>query len=275
VIVPFYNLHPDQAALQEAAQIVHSHLTKGKRPCFAVTDRLVEYGIAHLREAHRGHIVEPLAFLSLLQWLESSKNLSARALLRSRLGSSSSRGTAYEELMVLYLLRILHDPTTFNMIFNFFGTPPSWASYIAQIVARRDGRNVKVGTIVGDSTCPVAIKAPQNPSLGVVDYADNIVEVLSWIKDSNASAVLVPTNLFGPDVMLRCEGDVMLMGQLKSYTTGNEESLDARTIQHALTSLNEDHWFKSSVRPLVSSLSSIHSESCDSHQFNVSNSSKL
>jgi hypothetical protein len=37
---------------------------------------------------------------------------------------------------------------------------------------------------------------------------------------------------------------VLLMGQFKSYTAGNNASLDAETIAEALTSLRPDHWFK-------------------------------
>jgi hypothetical protein len=67
------------------------------------------------------------------------------------------------------------DPTLLKTVFNFYYTPPPWA------------------------------KVPSSPSLFVVDYTENIEDVLSWIKTSrDASAVLVPCNLFGPDIMLRC-----------------------------------------------------------------------
>jgi hypothetical protein len=96
-------------------------------------------------------------------------------------------------------------------------------------------------------------EATQNPGLGVVQYASNIEDVLKWIESPTTSpAVLVPNILFGPDVMVWC-GDVLLMGQLKSYAEGNKNSLDATTITNALTSLHPNHWFKSSVCPLVSS----------------------
>ena len=50
---------------------MQSYLLKGQSPTYGpVTARLVEYGIARLREGHEGEIVEPLAFLSLMRWLE-------------------------------------------------------------------------------------------------------------------------------------------------------------------------------------------------------------
>ena len=75
----------DSAALQEAAQIVESHLTKDKSPtCGPVTTRLVEYGIA-LRQGLEGHIVEPLAFLSLMRWLQTLDHANLEVNIRSRL----------------------------------------------------------------------------------------------------------------------------------------------------------------------------------------------
>ena len=49
--------------------------------------------------------------------------------------------------------------------------------------------------------------------------------------------------------------NVLIMGQLKSYTVGNNNSLDATTVAKALTSLNQDHWFEHKVSYFVSLLS--------------------
>lgn len=165
-------------------------------------------------------------------------------------------------------------PIPFSAIFYFHGTPPSWADEMAQIIGRLDGTDVTVD-IVGET--------PQNPSLGVVHYAANIEEILQWIQaPATAPAILIATHLFGPDVMVRFKSyslnpavaprDVLAMGQCKSYTAGNKESLDAKTLCEALESLSPDHWFKKTVRQLVSSLSSAHQEACGSHHLNVRNS---
>jgi len=240
---------------------VQSHLTKGQSPTFGpVTARLVEYGIARLHEGHKGQIVEPLAFLSLMQWLQTQNNASLEANIRLRLGSQASRGTAYEELIVLYLLRTLRYPVPFSTIFNFHGIPPVWADEMAQIVGRLDGTDLAVD-VLGE--------APQNPGLGVVHYAAGVEDVLGWIETlAAAPAVLITSHLFGPDVMIRCRSspskstvasrNVLLMGQFKSYMDGNKESLDPATTSHALTSLNRDHWFKQTVCQLALSLSSAH-----------------
>ena len=199
-----------------------------------------------------------------MKWLENHPNLNLEANVRSRLAVQPHRGAAYEELVVLYLLRALRYPVPFSTIFQFHGTPPRWADERAQIFGRLDGIAVPVD---------IAGEAPQNPGLGVVQYAAGIEGVLEWIENrTTMPAVLVPDVLFGPDILIWC-GDVILMGQLKSYTTGNKESLDAKTISHALTSLGEDHWYKKEVRPWVSFLCSARSESCDSRLIDVRNSS--
>jgi hypothetical protein len=197
-----------------------------------------------------------------MKWLENQPTVNLQTNIRLRLAVQSSRGDAYEELVVLYLLRALRYPVPFSTIFQFHGTPPQWADESAQIVGRLDGTSVAVD-VLG--------KAPQNPGLGVVHYAADIKDVLEWIQNpTTMPAVLVPHILFGPNIMVRC-GDVLLMGQLKSYTEGNN---DAKTISYALTSLRPDHWFKKSVRPLVSSLlCPVRSEFCDSHLIYVRNSS--
>ena len=240
---------------------MQSHLTRGQSPTFGpVTARLVEYGLARLRERHTGHIVEPLAFLSLMKWLEKQKDVNLATHIRLRLSFQASRGDAYEELNILYLLRTLRYPVPFNTIFDFHtGSTPDWENDMAHIVGRLGGNNVPVD-VLGD--------APQNPGLGMVHYAASIEEVIGWIETpADTPAVLVTSHLFGPDVMIRCSSSpsnstvtstVLLMGQFKSFTDGNKESLDAGTISHGLTSLNRDHWFKQTVSQLVSSLSSVH-----------------
>ncbi|KAM6498778.1 hypothetical protein JOM56_006726, partial [Amanita muscaria] len=190
-------LKKDPTALQEAAQIVQSHLTRGAPPTFGpVTVRLVEYGIARLRNRHSGQIVEPLAFLSLMKWLEDQPTVNLRTNIRSRLANQESPGPAYEELVILYLLRVLRYPVPFSTIFQFHGTPPRWADEMARIVGRLDGTDVAVD-VLGN--------APENPGLDVVHYAAGIEDVLKWIENSTTAmpAVLVPNNLFGPDVMVR------------------------------------------------------------------------
>ncbi|KAM6498796.1 hypothetical protein JOM56_006744 [Amanita muscaria] len=218
-------LKKDSTALQEAAQIVQSSLDWS--PTFGpVTARLVEYGIARLYKRDSGQIVEALAFLSLMKWLENPPTVNLQRNIRLRLADQNSR---YDQLVVLYLLRVLRYPVPFSAIFQFHGTPPRWADEMAQIVGRLDGTAVAVD-VLG--------KSPENPGLDVVRYAAGIEDVLEWIENPTTTpAVLIPNNLFGPDVMVWC-GDVLLMGQLKSYT-----ALDAKSISHALC---PDHWFKQS-----------------------------
>ena len=107
-----------------------------------------------------------------------------------------------------------------------------------------DGDSVPVD-IIGD--------ALQNPALGVVHCAETIDDIISWIEGpGHAPVILVPTILFGPDVLARVKLSPsaslhILMGQHKSYTTGNKESLDAVTLSNALVSMQPNHWFKTAV----------------------------
>ena len=224
--------------------IVQSHLTKGQSPTYGpVTAKLVEYGIARLRDGHKGHITEPLAFLSMMIWLKTHYNQHLEGGIRLRAGDVHSRGYAFEETMVLYLLRKLRYPVPLCTIFDFHPklTPP-WANEEAHIVARLNGAEVSVD-VIGE--------APQNPGLGVVHYAGTIEDIICWIETLDpAPAILIPSDLFGADILLRAKllsRNVILMGQFKSYTNGNKCTLDATTLSNALNSLHPDHWFKKSV----------------------------
>jgi hypothetical protein len=239
----------------EAVQIVQSHLLNGQLPTHGpVTARLVEHGIARLREDHKGEIVEPLAFLSLMKWLEDQGHLNLEANLRLRLGNESERGSTFEAVGILYLLRALRDPVPFTTVFDF-RCAPSWAKEMAHLIARLNKVDVALDVLGGD---------PENPGVSVVHYASSIEDTIDWIDEPDtASALLITSRLFGPDVMARCRSSssnttVLLMGRFKSYTAGNEASLDAEAVAEALTSLHPDHWFNQAVCYLVSLSSSSH-----------------
>jgi len=236
-------LQDDEKALNEAALLVQSHLTRKQPPSFGpVAVEMVEYGIARLRDDdHKGEIIEPLAFMSLLRWLENKELNNVLTKLRNKLAFQESRGVAYEELVVLYLLRRLRYPVPLSAIFNFHGTAPLWANVPVQIVGRLDGVIVPVD-ILGES--------PRNPRLGGVCVAANVEDVINWfVKPRTASPILLAPDLFGPDVIARVSTETMskeiiVMGQAKSYTIGNNENLSAAVTSGALNSLDEDHWFK-------------------------------
>ena len=195
-----------------------------------------------------------------MRWLQKTNNLSVEANLRRRLrvGDQASRGNAFEEVGILHLYRALCHPGLLTTVFDI-ELPPSWANKKYQIVARLDKDDVPVD-VLGTY--------PQNPELCVVDYASSIEEVIDWIDGTGtASAVLVPSHLFGPDVMVRCRSSpindpsrrtLILMGQFKSYMIGNKTSLNAETLTDALNSLHSDHWFRGAVCYLVSLLSPSH-----------------
>ena len=208
---------------------MQSRFIIGKFPTFGpVTARLVEYGFALLHNDHKGHIAEPLAFLSIMKWFETQGLLKPGSNLQLRLGREI-RGC-------LYLLRQLRYPVPFTTIFDFHDRcTPSWANEQARIVPRLD--NVDV-----------ALDLPGGALLNLVHHASCIEEVIDWIDNPDTASVLfVTNNLFGPNVLARCHSSsltnttvpprtVLLMGQLESHT-----------VVDALTSLNRDQWFKRKV----------------------------
>jgi len=225
-------------------------LIKGESPSYGpVTTKLVEYGIARLGEDHDGQIVEPLAFLSAIKWFEAHDITKLSADIRLRAGDSGkSRGYAFEDAVVLYLLRGLGTPVFPNTIFSFHPEfTPSWADEKAQIqvVARLGGDYIPVN---------IMEEAPQNPGLCIVRYAETIDDVINWIETlDSAPAILISSDLFGPDVLLKVKlwsestakpRIIIVMARLKSNTRDNKATLDdhAQTLSNALTSLHPEHW---------------------------------
>lgn len=149
----------------------------------------------------------------------------------------NSCGYAFEEAVILFLLRTFCRPTPLNSVFKFHGVVPEWAGAETYIVGHLNDEEVPV-TILEDP--------PRHPSLGVVHYAKSIEDVIQWLKKSLASSVLVPSHLFGPDMIIKCHG-VLLMGQAKSYLDGNVNEMDAGMATDALQSLNPVNWFKKQV----------------------------
>lgn len=225
----------DLLDVRQVVAIIQSHLTKGSTPKFGpLPHKHVEYGIARLRNDHQGEIIEPLAFLSVVRWLETQKDLCLEANLIQDLGNQPYRGYAFEEVVILFLLRTFCRPTALNSVFKFHGTVPEWAGSETFIVGHLNDEEVPVN-ILEDP--------PRHPSLGVVQYAKSIEDVIQWLKKSPASSVLVPIHVFGPDMIIKCHG-VLLMGQAKSYLDGNINELNAGTTADALQSLNPVNWFK-------------------------------
>jgi hypothetical protein len=221
------------------AWIVQSHLIKKSTPTFGpLAHKHVEYGIARLRNDHRGEIIEPLAFLSIVRWFETQIDISLEANLRLRLADEELRGHACEWMVILFLVRTFCRPTVLSSVFKFHGTVPKWADMPAQMVARMEDGEVVVNVLENP---------PRYPSLGVVYYANTIEDIIRWFEDSPAPSVLVPTHLFGPDVIIKCAGGLHLIGQTKSCLTGNINELNATTTEDAINSLNSANWFITTV----------------------------
>ena len=191
----------DSIAVGEAVRIVQSHLLQGESPTFGpVSTELVEYGIAHLREGHKGQIDEPLAFLSLMTWLEKTEDLNVGTILRPRLGDQAS---AFEAVGVLHLYRALCHPELLTTVFDLKHLS-SWANSEYQIVARLDKDDVPVDVSPHDRYVPVDVLGTHSQNLGlcVVDYASSIKEIIDWIDGTGAASAVHQENEIRTSVLV-------------------------------------------------------------------------
>ena len=244
----------DPSDVREVASIVQSHLIKKSTPTFGPLGQThVEYGIAHLRDDHQGEIIELLAFLSIVRWLEAQKDLRLENDVRHPLADADHRGHAFEGVVILFLLRTFCRPTVLSRVFKFHGTLPNWAHTRTQIAGRLEGRYVPVNVL----EIP-----PMYPSLGAVYFADTIEDIILWFKESPAPSVLIPTHLFGPDIIIKCVDGLHLLGQDKSCLRDNINEIGAKTTADAINFLNPKKWFQTVVCLPDSLLSCSHFNFC-------------
>ena len=90
-----------------------------------------------------------------MRWLQGHGHLNLEVNL---LGNESARGSALQEVGILYLLRALCDPDPFTMDFDF-QYAASWAKEMAYSIARLDNVDAAVDVLGG---------ALENPDLNVV-----------------------------------------------------------------------------------------------------------
>ena len=70
-----------------------------------------------------------------------------------------------------------------------------------------------------------------------------IEDIIRWFKESPAPSVLIPTHLFGPDIIIKFVDGLHLLGQDKSCLAGNINKINAKTTVDAINSLNPKKWF--------------------------------
>ena len=220
--------------------VVQSHLIRGKFPYVPV--QMIEYGIARYYDKQTAQLVEPLAFVSLMKWLETQEDHRILSNLRRDLSLYDSRILDYKDLLVLYLLRTLRYPVPLSTIFNIHGSAPLWENAPAQIVGGLLGVDVPV---VGSG------HYLRYPHFGVVGSAANPEGIINWLENADTTPpILFATHLFGADVMARVhvklddgnDMELIMMGRGK-----DDAYLDADTTIEALDSLNEDNWFEKKV----------------------------
>ena len=142
-------------------------------------------------------------------------------------------------VVILFLLRKFCRPTALNTVFKFCGNIPSWADTLTQIA----------GHLQGGLEVPVnVLEIPwRYPLLVVVYYADTIEDIIWWFNELPALSILVPTHLFGPDIIIKYFDGVHLLGQVKSCLEGNINEIVATMTAHAINSLNPMQWFTTVV----------------------------
>jgi len=205
---------------------------------FSEREKLVEYGLARFIGDNVA-VEEPLALVSIVRYFES-RHLTLSGNIRKRL--QDDKGTAFEELVLLAVTKLLRDGQRLKDVFKFHNQTPSWARCTAQIVTRTSSGDFEEFDIVDGR--------PLLPSRGVAFYAKGPDDVKRWLE-SGQTGWCLPGTLMGPDLMawLRLSNGkaLLLVIQAKCHFTGNKDTLSAENTADAIQSLIPSTFFASLV----------------------------
>lgn len=204
---------------------------------------LVEYGLARFVNK-QAVIEEPLALVSIMRYLEK-QGLTVGGNIWSRF--QADKGTAFEELVLLAVTKLLQDGMRLNDVFQFHSSTPDWAYRTAQVVARNSGGSFERFDIISGQ--------PWSPPHGIAFHAKRRKDVKQWLE-SGQNGWCLPGTFMGPDLMVRLRLSdtkvVLLAIQAKCHFTGNKETVAANVTADAIQSLIPHNFFASQVRRQLS-----------------------
>jgi hypothetical protein len=217
-----------------------SFVTRGEYPMWYYKHaQLVEYGLARFTD-DKVTIEEPLALVSIMRFFDAcDKTLEDNIERRLQ----DNKGTAFEEVILVAITKLLQNKRKLNDIFEFHGEDPAWASRTAQIVARTRSRDFHPFDLVTGQ--------PVRPSTGVAFCAQNPEDVRQWVTGEREAGWCVPGELMGPDIMTWLQLDdgklLLLAIQVKCYLSGNRDTVTAEVTKDAILSLVPARFFASVV----------------------------
>jgi hypothetical protein len=240
--------HIEQGLLEVLADSIYTYMTRGYYPMWYLKhESLVEYGLARFIGSNVA-VEEPLALVSIVRYFES-QHLTLSGNIRKRL--QNDKGTAFEELVLLAITKLLRDGRRLKDVFQFHNQTPGWACCTARVVTRTSSGDFKDFDIVDG-------RQPLLPSHGVAVYAKGPDDVKRWLESGQAGWCL-PGTLMGPDLMawLRLSNGkaLLLVIQAKCYFTGNKDTVSAEVTAKAIQSLIPRNFFASLVCRWLSPLS--------------------
>jgi hypothetical protein len=200
---------------------------------------LVEYGLAQFIGPGETHIKEPLSLVSIMRYFES-KDLTIDGTIRSRF--QADQGGAFEDIVLLAITRALQGGKALKDVFQFYGSPPSWAETPARIVAQTASGCFKSFDMVTGQ--------PVIPSTGIAISAPSLQDIKNWVYDGGAGWC-IPGNGMGPDLMtwlqLKDENYLLLVIQAKCHLFGSSENITAKATDAAIQSVIPHRFFASLV----------------------------
>ncbi|TCD60236.1 hypothetical protein EIP91_010518 [Steccherinum ochraceum] len=163
-----------------------------------------------------GRVDEPLALLSLRRFLEERSILYFASHLADRMRDKAGRWQAFEDTIALYLGYALASGLRLDLIFDFAGNKPSWASDTGHLVAC-----VKGATADSESTFVPFPAQDDIPHPQLALRSGSMAATQSWFDDPGGRAFLFPDSNFGPDcvALVRLESGKLafFLLQMKNY----------------------------------------------------------
>jgi hypothetical protein len=223
---------------------MHDFMVLGMFPkCWYTWQKLVEAGLglftAKEPDGRNVMVGEPLAVFDIMQYFASRGR---NALVNIHRTLQTNQGEAFEAAVLLVMTRLLQSrkPLTEIVTFKQPASVPEWAHLPAQIVRRSSDGLEDFDWDYGSDV----------PTANLARFAKNVEDVKAWLE-SGTTAWCLPGDLMGPDLMTRVrlsdERVVLLVIQVKCYTSDHKTTVPASVAAHAIRSLSSKTWYYSLV----------------------------
>lgn len=248
----FFYVFADTDMLSTIHQLTTHYLMRSVLPVTLGKDeaRYVEYGFARFVDSETKSVAvdEPLVLLAATYWINKHHRSSYKHFAKHiHLNDQYSNG--FENYLAFCIDMIFSHRRRLNEVFAFLGTPPSWSSQEAELVALYN--NNSLGVDVDISTVQHFLFSGPSVTLGT--NTKSLDETSHWLNHKIHSPICFPHVAMGPDLIfiLRLADGSLIWVVLQAKFIGGKNTLPRADLRHAMRSVTPSMFFLDKARRML------------------------